>query len=267
MGWQVLICRPSEWTGGDRVAIWRQLRRCGALSLGNGTWVLGDDEAGRHRADEVDEFVHRRRCHLLRFVVPDADPRSSELEAMVHSALDREWDRLGVALDTAEQAIRGPGATGQVLDLMEDIRRGYLDVVSRYAREDPTGREVVHRLSSLVWAMEPAARAEANWLREQPPRVRLLTDGSPGGSGPNWVELQPFPGFGWELEFRAFEARTYLPSSARPELRHGLFVVRCAPEDLDAAIEGIESRVLVFSSWMGAHARTAGADARPAAIA
>jgi len=267
MGWQVLICRPSEWSGGDRVAIWRQLRRCGALSLGNGTWVLGDDDRGRHRADEVDEFIHRRRCHLLRFVVPDEDPRSSELEAMVRSALDREWDRLGATLDAAEQASRGPGPTGAVLDLLDDVRRGYVDLVSRYAREDSTGCELVHRVSSLVRAMAPVAQAESDWLREEPPCVRPLTTGAPGEPGPRWLELHPFPGFGWELEFRAFEARTYLPSPARPELGLGLFVVRCASEDLDAAIEGIESRVLVFSGWLVTHAHQASIDDRPVAIA
>ncbi len=90
--WQVLVVKVPAAPSRYRVAVWRELRRIGALSLGQGTWaapdVAGFDE-GVHR---VAELAERGEGEV---VVLDAAGRSerdsARLEELFTAERDDEW--------------------------------------------------------------------------------------------------------------------------------------------------------------------------------
>jgi len=253
VGWQLLICRPSDWAGRDRMAVWRQMRRSGALSLGQGTWALPDDPEGRRRTDLVEDLIHRRHGHVLRFEVPDADSRFEEIEALVHAALDREWERLLGSISEAGSVLPGGLDEVAIHATLEELRRSYLDILDRERRLTASADIASVELAALVSAV-PARALELSPELLDVPRPRLRARAS-GSDGPHRVGLEPFPGYRWELDFHEFERRTYMPSDTRPDLRHGGVTLLCEAGEIDAAIKAIDRRIETFFLSVGARTR------------
>ena len=245
MGWQLLICRPSDWAARDHMAVWRQMRRSGALPLGQGAWVLADDAEGQGHADLLEDLIRRRHGHVLRFDVPDADPRIADVEELVHLTLDREWQRLLAAIDTARVELVGASDPVLVSTRLEDLRRSYAETLERDPRVESMATGVAARLSLLVRTL---------------PRELLLSPSGAGGvpraevrgrvglpHGPHRLCVEPFPGYGWELAFHEFEHTAYTPSPSRPDVRHGGVTLLCDVDELPSQIAAIDRRIELFS--------------------
>jgi hypothetical protein len=91
-GWIVLVVRVPSEPARHRVAVWRELRKAGALPLAAGTWALPDLPAVRPALLRVAALVERASGDLLRL-------RSTGLEeadevallARYESARSEEW--------------------------------------------------------------------------------------------------------------------------------------------------------------------------------
>lgn len=245
MGWQVLICRPSGWAARDHMAVWRQMRRSGALPLGQGTWVIPDDLDGQGRADLLEDLIRRRHGHVLRFEVPDADPRLADVDELVHLTLDREWERLLAAIEEAGSLLIEASDPVLITTKLEELRRSYVELLERDPRFDSVAAGVATRLSSLVGSLPRELLSAPHGAFQVPRaqfRARIGED-----CGRHCVLLEPFGGYGWELDLRDFEHAAYTPSPSRPDLRHGAVVLRCPVDEIPAQVAAINRRVEMFS--------------------
>jgi hypothetical protein len=92
MQWTVLIVRLPAEPSRHRVAVWRELRRTGALSLGQGVWALPFTPAFTSGLDRAVTLAERGDGEV---VVLDATGRSdadtARLEAAFTAAREAEW--------------------------------------------------------------------------------------------------------------------------------------------------------------------------------
>ncbi|UOX90898.1 chromate resistance protein ChrB [Amycolatopsis sp. FBCC-B4732] len=90
--WQVLVVKVPAAPSRHRVAVWRELRRIGALSLGQGTWAVPDVTAFAAGVRRVVELAERGEGEV---VVLDAAGRSerdgTRLEELFTAEREDEW--------------------------------------------------------------------------------------------------------------------------------------------------------------------------------
>lgn len=90
--WTVLAVRLPTDPSRHRVAVWRELRRAGALSLGQGVWALPATPAFAAGVERAAELVERGHGEL---VLLDASGRdathAARLEALFTAAREAEW--------------------------------------------------------------------------------------------------------------------------------------------------------------------------------
>ena len=90
--WLVLVVRVPADPSRHRVAVWRELRRIGALSLGQGTWAVPDVPGFADGVARVIELAQRGEGEV---VVLDAAGRAerdgARLEALFTADREEEW--------------------------------------------------------------------------------------------------------------------------------------------------------------------------------
>ncbi|WP_018682904.1 Chromate resistance protein ChrB [Actinokineospora enzanensis] len=90
--WQVLVVRVPAEPSKHRVAVWRELRRIGALSLGQGTWVVPDAPVFADGVTKVVELAERGEGEVT---VLDASGRSeadaTRLSTLFTAERSEEW--------------------------------------------------------------------------------------------------------------------------------------------------------------------------------
>ncbi|MEO6628025.1 MAG: Chromate resistance protein ChrB [Aquihabitans sp.] len=93
--WLLVVARLPSLPSRHRVAVWRELRRAGALALGGGTWAMPAGPTANAAVDQVRELVRRAEGELL---VLDAGPTDDEtrvrLENGYTAAIEAEWVEL-----------------------------------------------------------------------------------------------------------------------------------------------------------------------------
>ncbi|MFD2415596.1 Chromate resistance protein ChrB [Amycolatopsis pigmentata] len=90
--WLVLVVRIPADPSRHRVAVWRELRRIGALSLGQGTWAVPDVPGFADGVTRVIELARRGEGEV---VVLDAAGRAetdgARMEALFTTEREEEW--------------------------------------------------------------------------------------------------------------------------------------------------------------------------------
>jgi hypothetical protein len=91
--WVVAVARVPSAPSRHRVAVWRELRRGGAIPLGAGTWVLPGTPLTTATIDKVRELIERAPDGEL--LVLDAHGRDEQTEASLAeqytTAREAEW--------------------------------------------------------------------------------------------------------------------------------------------------------------------------------
>ena len=92
IGWVVLIVRlPSE-PSRHRVAVWRELRRVGAIQLGQGSWALPAVPAYTEVATNIVGLVGRHEGEVLALNAAGADAVTVDrIRALYDDARRAEW--------------------------------------------------------------------------------------------------------------------------------------------------------------------------------
>ncbi len=90
--WIVLLFRiPSE-PARHRIALWRDLRKAGAISLGQSAWALPDVPAVQPVLERVERRTATAGGELLRLAADGLTPADADrLAAMYESARAEEW--------------------------------------------------------------------------------------------------------------------------------------------------------------------------------
>jgi len=76
-----------------RVAVWRELRRFGAVPLGQGTWAAPDVPACREGAAKARDLARAGKGDLLLLTTGSSDDDAAKLRALFDAAREAEWLR------------------------------------------------------------------------------------------------------------------------------------------------------------------------------
>jgi hypothetical protein len=92
MRWVVLLARVPAEPSRHRVAIWRELRRLGAVAIGQSVWALPDHPAATNGLGRIAELVDRGDGDLTMLNAAGRDQASRErLDRLYVEARAAEW--------------------------------------------------------------------------------------------------------------------------------------------------------------------------------
>ncbi len=92
MEWIVVVVRLATEPSRHRVAVWRELRRAGAVQLGPGSWALPALPAFAEPVERVLELVRRGDGEVISLTARGRDEASATgLESTYTAAREAEW--------------------------------------------------------------------------------------------------------------------------------------------------------------------------------
>ncbi len=92
MSWRIVLVKIAAEPTRHRVAVWRELRKVGALSLGQGTWAVPDVAAFNAGVDRASELVDRADGEVIILTATGASEQDgARLAAMFTAAREDEW--------------------------------------------------------------------------------------------------------------------------------------------------------------------------------
>ena len=90
--WIVMLARLPAEPARHRMAVWRELRRSGAISLGQAVWAIPDLPAVRPLLERLAQLVEAARGTLLLLAAKGfADGDVARLEQLYSAAREEEW--------------------------------------------------------------------------------------------------------------------------------------------------------------------------------
>ena len=91
MTWRVITYRLPAEPSRHRVAIWRELRRLGAVPLQQGTWAVPPGEGFDAGLTQVIEAITAADGQPVVLAVADDDASVAQLEALFTAQREAEW--------------------------------------------------------------------------------------------------------------------------------------------------------------------------------
>jgi hypothetical protein len=91
MSWRVITYKLPKEPSRHRVAVWRELRRLGAVSLQQGTWALPAGEGFDEGMAQVVQTIDAAGGQPVILVVADDDHSVAQLEALFTAERESEW--------------------------------------------------------------------------------------------------------------------------------------------------------------------------------
>ncbi|EME17451.1 Chromate resistance protein ChrB [Rhodococcus triatomae] len=157
--WTVLVIRLAAEPTRHRVAVWRELRRVGALSLGQGVWAVPHVPvfaAGINRARELTDRAHGETVTLRASGVTDDDAR--RFESMFTAAREDDWaeflsdcDKYEAELDKEIAAAKFTLAElDEEEQSLERLRRWHRDITARDVFGAPSASIAAARLRTCT---------------------------------------------------------------------------------------------------------------------
>jgi len=169
--WTVLAVRLPAEPSRHRVAVWRELRRAGALSLGQGVWALPATPAFEQGLDRAVaraiELVERADGDVLICdAVPRGDAMIAELEARYTDEREAEWVEFLAECAKFEheiaKEIRIKKFTAAELDEEEQnldrLRRWFRELRTRDLFGAPSQPDAEHRLKECSERLDDYAQ-------------------------------------------------------------------------------------------------------------
>ncbi|MBD0708280.1 MULTISPECIES: Chromate resistance protein ChrB [unclassified Streptomyces] len=154
--WLVLVIRiPAEPTR-HRVAVWRELRKIGALSLGQGIWAVPDVPVFAEGTRRAVELAERAEGQAVTLTALGRSPQdAARFEAMFTAARTEDWTEFLADCDKFEaeiaKEIRNAKFTLAELEeeeqSLERLRRWHRDLTARDVFGAPEAAEAADRLT------------------------------------------------------------------------------------------------------------------------
>jgi flagellar biosynthesis regulator FlaF len=165
-GWTVLAVRLPAEPSRHRVAVWRELRRAGALSLGQGVWALPTTPAFEQGLERAVALIKRGDGEALLLEARGRDDAQAErLEALFTASREEEWAEFIAECGKYEAELEREFAqekfTLAELDeeeqSLERLRRWYRDLKLRDLFGAPSAGTADHQLRSCQTRLEDFA--------------------------------------------------------------------------------------------------------------
>lgn len=162
MTWRVIIYRLPAESSRRRVAIWRELRRLGAVPLQQGTWAVPQGEGFDAGFAQVIEAIKTAGGHPVVLAVADQDAEDARLEAEFTGQKEAEWAEFVAGCDKYEAGLDAEPANGKLtlagLDeeelSLDRLRRWYRAIRARDLFGAPSAPLAERRLKECAEALE-----------------------------------------------------------------------------------------------------------------
>jgi hypothetical protein len=176
IAWTVLAVRLPTEPSRHRVAVWRELRRAGALSLGHGVWALPVTPAFGQGLERAVKLVERGEGEAL---VLDArgrdETQAARLEALFTAAREAEWTEFLAECAKYEAELEREIATAKFtlaeLDeeeqSLERLRRWYRELKLRDLFGAPSASRAEQQLKHCAASLEDYAERVYSVLHER----------------------------------------------------------------------------------------------------
>ena len=162
-GWTVLIVRVPSEPSRHRVAVWRELRRVGAVQLGQGSWALPDAPPFDGFVDKIVALVREHEGEVIALSATAIDERTRErIRNQYDEARRAEWaefvSECGKCLVELDKEIRNEKFILAELDEeeqnVERLRRWHRELRSRDVFDSVDEREIQTELDACTAKLE-----------------------------------------------------------------------------------------------------------------
>jgi hypothetical protein len=175
MPWRVITYRLPPEPSRHRVAVWRELRRLGAVSLQQGAWAVPDGEPFEAGFAQVVEEIQAAGGQPVVLAVADDQASVSQLEALFTAQREAEWGEFVSDCGKYEAELTDEVAKGKLtlaeLDEEEQsldrLRRWYRTIRARDLFGAPSAPVAERRLKECTEALEDFAE-RVYQARERP---------------------------------------------------------------------------------------------------
>ena len=175
MSWRLITYRLPAEPSRHRVAVWRELRRLGAVTLQQGTWAVPDGEGFDAGFAQVVEAIKAAGGQPLVLAVADDEVSVAQLEALFTEQREAEWGEFLGDCGKYENELAGEVAKGKLtlaeLDEEEQsldrLRRWYRTIRARDLFGAPSAAAAEQRLKDCAEALEDFAE-QVYQARERP---------------------------------------------------------------------------------------------------
>jgi hypothetical protein len=134
VSWRVIIYRLPAEPSRHRVAIWRELRRLGAVPLQQGTWAVPHGEGFDAGFAQVTAAIQAAGGHPVVLGVGDQDAEDARLEAQFTGQREAEWTEFVADCGKYEAELDGEVAKGKLTLAELDEEEQSLDRLRRWYR-------------------------------------------------------------------------------------------------------------------------------------
>lgn len=173
--WRVITYRLPPEPSRHRVAVWRELRRLGAVALQQGTWAVPDGEPFEAGLSQVVASIKAAGCQPVVLAVADEEASAAQLEALFTGQREAEWGEFVSDCGKYETELAGEIAKGKLtlaeLDEEEQsldrLRRWYRTIRARDLFGAPSAAVAERRLKECTEALEDFAE-RVYQARERP---------------------------------------------------------------------------------------------------
>ncbi len=171
----MLVVRVPAEPSRHRVAVWRELRRLGAVPLQQGTWAVPEGEGFDAGFAEVVEAITAAGGQPVVLAVTGDQPGTAQLEGLFTKQREAEWTEFISDCGKYESELAGEIAKGKLtlaeLDeeeqSLERLRRWYRAIRARDLFGAPSAAAAEARLKECTEALERFAE-QVYQARERP---------------------------------------------------------------------------------------------------
>jgi ChrB-like protein len=175
VSWRVITYRLPAEPSRHRVAVWRELRRLGALGLQQGTWAVPDGEPFATGLAQVIEAIKAAGGQPVVLTVADEETSTVQLETLFTAQREAEWGEFLSDCGKCQAELVGEVTKGKLtlaeLDEEEQsldrLRRWYRTIRTRDLFGAPSAPVAERRLKECAEALEDFAE-QVYQAREQP---------------------------------------------------------------------------------------------------
>jgi hypothetical protein len=162
LSWRVIIYRLPAEPSRHRVAIWRELRRLGAVPLQQGTWAVPEGEGLNTGFAQVIEATKTAGAQPVVLAVTDQDADDAHLETLFTEQREAEWAEFLRDCAKYETELAGEAAKGKLtlaeLDeeeqSLERLRRWYRAIRTKDLFGAPSAPLAEQRLKECTDALD-----------------------------------------------------------------------------------------------------------------
>jgi len=175
LAWRVITYRLPAEPSRHRVAVWRELRRLGAVPLQQGTWAVPGGEPFEAGFAQVVEAITAAGGQPVVLAVADDQASTAQLEALFTEQREAEWAEFLGDCGKYEAELAGEVAKGKLtlaeLDeeeqSLERLRRWYRTIRAWDLFGAPSAAAAEGRLKDCAEALEQFAE-QVYQARERP---------------------------------------------------------------------------------------------------